>query len=419
MSGDESAGGLVVSGGRGGFVVALEDLEPLVRVLLACGETVGRAAFTVHRLDLWSAVALRSGADIAVLLARIEWHRSGVVGVLRDLAADVDGLAWRTARAVLDYRVAEREAEAIVALGRTAVVGVTRGAEALGNRAGLLLDGTEAPLEAVPVAADSRVVVHDLTSVLTSLSLLSGLPLVRVIEVEQPDGSGAWIVQIPGTIAWSPRAGPVAHDLTSDVRLLSLQESVLATAALAALAQSQAASGRPSASTEPVMLTGHSLGGIAAMAIAADDDLRAGVNLTHVVTAGSPVGHVPVPPQVQVLSLEHVGDVVPLADLTANPDLPHWTTVRRDVPDARMLPGSGPQEHSALTYRETARLAARAAADGAHPSLAHWAATAAPFLAAGPAAGGSRPDGRAATPTAPGQQRVHDYRVGRRAPGAG
>jgi hypothetical protein len=413
FGGDGVPAVITVTGGLGGFVVAADDLERVVQTLMSCAETISGATFTVHRLDLWSWAAMASGVDSTVLLARIEWCRSGLVGTLRDLAAELDTLAWRTARVVIGYRVAELEAAASVALSRSVVVAATRGVEAAGSRVGLLLDGAAERVEALPVAADSRVVVHDLASVLTSQSLLSGRPVVRVIEIRQDDGSGAWIVQIPGTAGWSPRAGPLVHDLTSDVRLMSLQRSALAVAALAALEHAQASSGRPGALTEPVMLTGHSLGGITAMAIAADDGLRAGVNVTHVVTAGSPVGHLPVPPDVQVLALEHVGDVVPAADLTPNPDLPHWTTVRRDVPGGRtLLPGAGPPEHSAVTYRETARLAARAAEDGTQPSLVHWTTTAAPFLAGGRT-------GSETVREEPGPQRIRDYRVRRRVEDAG
>lgn len=412
-SGDDDSGAIMVTGGRGGFVVALEDLGRVAQLLSRCVETVSVAALTVHRLELASWSALLGGADTAVLIGRVEWCRAGVVATLRDLAEELDSLVRRTTRTVTGYRLAELEAAALVAVARLATVAVTLGAQVAGNRLGLMLDGVADAVDPLPVPVDSRVVVHDLASVLTSQSLLSGLPVVRVIEVGQGDGSGAWIVQIPGTQEWSPRAGPLVHDLTSDVHAMSLQRSALGDAALAALAHAQADSGRPGARTEPVMLTGHSLGGIVAMTVAADDRLRAAVNLTHVVTAGSPVGHVPVPPEIEVLALEHTGDVVPLADLTQNPDLPHWTTVRRDVPDARMiLPGSGPQQHSALTYRETARLAARAAEDGVHPSLVHWVASAAPFLV-GESAGAGR------TREGPRPQRVRDYRVGRRPEGAG
>jgi hypothetical protein len=407
------SGELVVTGGRGGFVVALEDLGRVVQTVLRCAETVSGAAFTVHRLELSSWSGWLSGLDAAILLGRIEWCRAGSVAALRDLASELDGLAWRTRAVITGYRLAEQEAAALVALARHATVGVMRGAQLAGNRAGLLVDGTAEAVESVPIAVDTRVFVHDLASVLTSQSLIDGHPVVRVVEVAQADGSGAWIVQIPGTQEWSPRAGPLVYDLTSDVRAMSLQPTVLADAALAALLRAQDDSGRPGSRGEPVMVTGHSLGGIVAATMAADDRLRSSVNLTHVVTAGSPVGHIPVSPEVQVLALEHAGDIVPLADLTPNPDLPHWTTVRRDVPDGRMiLPGPGPPEHSALTYRETARLAARAAERGGHPSLVHWVASASPFLAGGrvdaggPAGGADR-------------QRVRDYRVRRRVGGAG
>jgi len=53
-------------------------------------------------------------------------------------------------------------------------------------------------------------------------------------------------------------------------------------------------------------------------------------SVTHVVTLGSPVRGMAVPPSVQVQSLENAHDIVPHLDAKANPDLPNWTTVSID-----------------------------------------------------------------------------------------
>jgi len=80
--------------------------------------------------------------------------------------------------------------------------------------------------------------------------------------------------------------------------------------------------------TDPVMLVGHSQGGMVA-ARSADGFVRSGqFNVTHVVTAGSPVGRTPVHDSVQVLSLENRYDLVPRADAADNPDALNRTTVR-------------------------------------------------------------------------------------------
>lgn len=43
-------------------------------------------------------------------------------------------------------------------------------------------------------------------------------------------------------------------------------------------------------------------------------------NITHVVTAGSPIGRTDIPADVQVLSLENQRDIVPHLDAAPNPD---------------------------------------------------------------------------------------------------
>ncbi len=75
---------------------------------------------------------------------------------------------------------------------------------------------------------------------------------------------------------------------------------------------------------DPVMLVGHSQGGMEAVWLAGTDEF----NVTHVVTAGSPVAVMGEPPAgTQVMSLEHQGDVVPLVDGEDNPDTPSHVTV--------------------------------------------------------------------------------------------
>ena len=73
------------------------------------------------------------------------------------------------------------------------------------------------------------------------------------------------------------------------------------------------------------MLMGHSQGGIAAMALATDDAVRAEFDITTVFTGGSPVGRFELPDGVTAISLEHVQDPVPRLDSQSNPDLPGWT----------------------------------------------------------------------------------------------
>lgn len=379
--------GITVRGGAGGFSVSVDELTLSVGALRSCAVEIQAVAHRASTLD-WLTPAVTRAAPVDALSA-VDWTLSGVVLDLGRLAQRLEGHCWRTRKALTAYWVAERAAEAGVLTARVGyptVVLLTMQARMVG----LLRDGRAAPAEPAPVDAASRVRIHDLASLVTSQSLLSGGSTVRVVQVPQPDGTAAWIVQIPGTVSWSPLAGEMPNDLTADLELLAGRAAALTVGVVDALRQAQRAAGREGHG-DPVMLTGHSLGGIAAAAIAGTPSAREGLNITHVVTVGSPVAHLSVPDDVEVLSLVHTGDVVPHADLAANPDRLTWTTVHRDV--------SG---HAALAYRETSRLASMAIQAGSEPSLTRWASTATPFL------------GRQASPLeGPSAQRVRDYRVSR------
>jgi len=406
-----AGGELDVHGGLGGYSVALEDLRTVLGRLLEDKATVQGVSFAVRGLDLWSIAALRHGVDIVGALTQLEWARRKLEERLAGQSRGLWVFAKDTRVAILRYEVAEELSIASVHAARSAVYSMTRAAQLGAGVFGMLDDGVAAPVELIPVDAESRIQLWDMASLVTSQSLLSGRPVVRVIEMPQPDGTSAWIVQIPGTQEWDPRAGEVAHDLTADIQLMSLQQAALAEAAVAALRAAQEASGRWGHG-DPVLLSGHSLGGIVVMAIASDPELVETLNITHGLTMGSPVGIFDPSADVQVVSLEHTRDPIHGLDLTPNPDRSNWTTVTRD-------PGGPPwkaidvDSHGAIHYRETARLAARAAEDGTDPSLAHWAATAAPFFRRPTGGSGAGRQVPAGPSTGPGEQQVRDYRVRR------
>jgi pimeloyl-ACP methyl ester carboxylesterase len=77
-----------------------------------------------------------------------------------------------------------------------------------------------------------------------------------------------------------------------------------------------------------VLLVGHSQGGLVAVNAARDAVNSGRFRITHVVTAGAPIGLTvgTVPARVRVLALENSRDVVPHLDGRANPDRPNVTT---------------------------------------------------------------------------------------------
>lgn len=185
---------------------------------------------------------------------------------------------------------------------------------------------------------------------------------VRVTAV--PDGAGGytWLVEIPGTQDWAPRSGSNPSNLATNLRLMAgshgtaMEEGVLE-AVRQAMASLSDRTGVPLADLEggPVTLAGHSQGGIVAASLAADPGN--GLNVTTVVTGGSPVANMAVPDDVTVVSIEHVQDPVHHLDGNPNPGGPNWTTVVRDVDGHSQVTAGDPfSAHHGALYADTGAL---------------------------------------------------------------
>ncbi|MGY1914009.1 esterase/lipase family protein [Blastococcus sp. SYSU DS0973] len=233
--------------------------------------------------------------------------------------------------------------------------------------------------------------VDDLLGALEVRALRSGPEhdTIAVRVVTSANGSTAYVVDIPGTADWKAPFGPVnpqTHDLGTNVRVLGGD----ATTRQQAIAEALRRAGAGPA--DPVMLVGHSQGGMVAVQAAAD----AGTpdfdfDVRSVVTTGSPIARAEVPSSVQVLALENAHDVVPQLDSRDNDDSPNVTTVTFDGQYGSIADNHG----IGTAYRS----AARAIDASDDPSLVAFRAGAAPFLV-GP--------GEEATVVA------HVYEIGRR-----
>jgi hypothetical protein len=151
-------------------------------------------------------------------------------------------------------------------------------------------------------------------------------PNVDVRRVAGPDGRVAWIVDIPGTRVWNLPGGDggSANDFGINVDAMAGNETVLQRGVEEAMRRAGVGPG------DPVMLVGHSQGGMVATRAAHDFVTNGRYDVTHVVTAGSPVGRMPVPDGVQALSLENRGDIVARLDAADNPASDNRTTVTFD-----------------------------------------------------------------------------------------
>lgn len=150
---------------------------------------------------------------------------------------------------------------------------------------------------------------------------------VDVRVVPQPGGGHAYIVDIPGTKDWNLMPGreyETLNDLGTNLHAMGGEQTAYQNGIVEALRRAGAESG------EPIMLVGHSQGGIVAAKMA--HDLAGGeFNVTHVVTAGSPIGRIDIPDDVQVLSFEDNNDIVPHLDAADNLDRPNQVTVSFDT----------------------------------------------------------------------------------------
>jgi len=191
---------------------------------------------------------------------------------------------------------------------------------------------------------------------------------VGIQTLTQPNGSQAFIVNVPGTQDWAPWA---ANPFNVDGNLWAMaaqtapDEVTQSTAAVEHTIAAMRAADIPS--DAPVMLTGYSQGGMVATAIASSAAVRQEFSITHVATANSPVGSYPRPERVNFFHAEDRSDVVAGVDGSRNPDLPNVTSVTGDArssldagvaASARTLVGA----HGSSAFTDTVALA------DAHPS---------------------------------------------------
>jgi hypothetical protein len=192
---------------------------------------------------------------------------------------------------------------------------------------------------------------------------------VRIVTTANPDGSTgrSAIVNITGTTTWNPKpVNPTVSNIGTNLRGVANLPTSYEAGVILAL---QDAGVHPD---EPILVVGHSQGGIVAAQLAADLAESRDFRVTHVVTAGAPIGLIDLPTSVQVMSFENAGDLVPDLDGTENPTRPNQITVKID------RGGTGPGQRHDL---QSGYLSGAADADASDdPSIRDWLAGAGAFL---------------------------------------
>ncbi|HEY0949632.1 hypothetical protein [Nocardioides sp.] len=198
---------------------------------------------------------------------------------------------------------------------------------------------------------------------------------VRVTRIDHGTGGSAYVVSIPGTETWTPAAGATGRDLTANLQLVAGNPTAAAESVELAM---QRAGIPPGA---PVLLVGHSQGGIIAATLASDPAFVQRYSVSHVLTYGAPIDHVAIDPSVQVLQVQHGLDVVPRLDLGGlstglDPFPDRETTVTLASPGQFWQPAIN---HSYVEYAQSVRDELGADTDAGR-ILREYQSTLAPFL---------------------------------------
>lgn len=358
---------------------------------------VAAAAMGVLDSLLWEADAVGCRAAVTALEEADEAARSALdaidYAVLRLLATPFAPLAW-AADAVPDStwdRLVDR-------LGPTGpggpgpldafVLAHPDAARHLLNGSGGLLDGLSlgpVPVVAHPTAESAAAEVaswYDVpgqATVATGPASTAAAPtdlaslvaeLARVDEL--PDGTvavqtladGRHVAYLPGTdslgLPWEFE--PDVRDAQTDLAAAAGADHPYLDGVRTALQQAGVTA------ADPVLVVGHSLGGMVATQLADES----GFTIAGVVTAGSPATGAPT--GVPVLSLENRGDVVPMVLGDEPVDTVDHVTVRFDDHEASVV-GNHDLEH----YVDGAAAADASTDPSIRDQLAHWQ----PFLAGG------------------------------------
>lgn len=295
-------------------------------------------------------------------------------GSVLDQTGNIADMGWRWLASGEPPSITELSANGALLAASLATLGVT--ASSLGmNNPHLLDDGRPVAGDPIPVGVgnpeetDSNFraqtpVPATISAVLATTDAAysdqgkSGTPDtgVRITTIEKPGEPPAYIVSIPGTTRWEPDGAANPADLTGNLELAGGNLSTAAEAVRLAMEQANIPEGAP------VMLTGHSQGGMIAAALASDSGFTDRFNVTNVVTFGSPVDSTPIPPAIDVLALQHAGDPVPkvdLGDATSGPA--GHVSLSRDngatlvtLPNPDIDPGfAGSEYHHASRYVES------------------------------------------------------------------
>lgn len=293
------------------------------------------------------------GAGVALLALR-PWERGGrrqppttppvsraivnrlVPGIVRTVVNGADGFM----AGVMGVPPAVLHAAGSGGSGQRGVESSTRVLATVGKISGAVRDS---PVGAVRLSESREVAPSNLEDLVARVPTASdGGANVRIDSVTT-DGAQRWIVYLGGTVT-TDAGSSHAFDMTSNLAALSGETAASERAALIAMREAGISP------QDPVLLVGHSQGGLIAARLAQHPELT----VSGVVTAGAPVAALPT--GVPTIDLVHSDDVIPALGGEASEPEPQRITIEREVYRAHEpAPDDYLAAHHLHDYTQTAR----------------------------------------------------------------
>ena len=183
-------------------------------------------------------------------------------------------------------------------------------------------------------------------------------PAVKITRVGEGEGR-RWLLSLVGTESMTFRSTNNPADIETNIRLMLGLEASMSVGVVSALHAAMERDGVPADrwTREPVLICGHSQGGIVAAALASVPPDEAGVNVAGILSTGGPNRRIRVRPDVVTIAVNHDQDVMPSLDGSPDRAPDRRVTVGRSLVRPRTRPLY--YAHSSSTYTETVRLLER------------------------------------------------------------
>ena len=340
---------------RGQMAFVAECLGLMVHDIRRAAEALSGTAFASGMSD---GTALYTATFVE--RARIEFLRDSLL----DRAQTLEHLAM-----TMDSREFDRAALAAasslsgsgpgivglgMAMGVVQSIAAVTGLRHVANSAQGLMPRGPVTVPVVVVNAERSLEVQPPTTIHERIARLpSGAERIRIEKYGSGD-TAQFEVFISGTDSLLNPDNP--FDMSQNLALATTDRSASLEAVAAALRRAGATS------DSPLVVTGHSQGGLVALALASSERW----NVTGIITAGTPVEVVTIPEGIPMIHLEHLED--PVAALAGHPSSDRGETWLSPAPYGERLMDA----HAAVTYGESSRVLDSAPSPFVQKVTAEW-----------------------------------------------